>query len=224
MRLTPLVGVTRIRLFRNENFRHRFREDRQSVAETCAAYVRKSYRQDRKGVCVWSESNSPQAVHSAIHFYEKNRKCYVTRILRNTSASNRLTRSSALFLVGTIRLVLRCSQGAQRTSGLTCDQLIVVHRRQHFTLYVYNIRSLTYAWVFSLHFSGQTQPDTYVFRRMEQHLRETWITPAALEIAGRPRMVRTPANEDVRIAAVGEEPWRRSGDLARELGLQPRVL
>jgi hypothetical protein len=42
--------------------------------------------------------------------------------------------------------------------------------------------------------------------------------------AGRPRSVRTPANEDVIIAAVEREPCR-SRDIARELGLsQPGVV
>jgi hypothetical protein len=61
---------------------------------------------------------------------------------------------------------------------------------------------------------------------LEQRLRETGgVTPTALVNAGRPRTVRTPANEDAKIAAVEREPWRSSRDIARELGLsQPRVL
>jgi hypothetical protein len=61
-----------------------------------------------------------------------------------------------------------------------------------------------------------------MFRRLEQRLRGT---TTALVNAGRPRTVRTPANEDDIISAVEREPWRSSRDIARELGLsQPRVL
>jgi hypothetical protein len=65
-----------------------------------------------------------------------------------------------------------------------------------------------------------------VFRRLEQRLRETGsVTPTALVNAGRPRTVRTPANEDATIAALEREPWRSSRDIAREFGLsQPKVL
>jgi hypothetical protein len=59
-----------------------------------------------------------------------------------------------------------------------------------------------------------------VFRRQKQRLRERGsVTPTALVNAGRPRTVRTPANEDAITAAVEREPWKSSRDIARELGL-----
>jgi hypothetical protein len=56
-------------------------------------------------------------------------------------------------------------------------------------------------------------------------LRQEVLTPAVDVNAGRPRTVRTPANEDVITAAVERKPTRSSREFARELGLsQPRVL
>jgi hypothetical protein len=50
------------------------------------------------------------------------------------------------------------------------------------------------------------------------------VAQTALVNASRPRILRTPANEDDIIAAVGREQWRRSRGIARELGLsQPRA-
>jgi hypothetical protein len=94
------------------------------------------------------------------------------------------------------------------------------------TLGACNSRAGTAAREYALRYPGQRHPDANVFRRLEQRLRVTGsVTPTALVNAGRPRTVRTPANEDVIIAAVEGEPWRSSLDIARELGLsQPRVL
>jgi hypothetical protein len=58
---------------------------------------------------------------------------------------------------------------------------------------------------------------------LEKRLRETGsVTPTALVNAGRARTIRTPANEDAKIASVEREPWRTSRDIARELGLPNR--
>jgi hypothetical protein len=89
-----------------------------------------------------------------------------------------------------------------------------------------NSRAGTAARKYALRYPGRRHPDANVFRRLEQCLRETGsVTPTALVNAGRPRTVRTPANEDAILAAVEREPWRSSRDIVRELGLsQPRVL
>jgi hypothetical protein len=65
-----------------------------------------------------------------------------------------------------------------------------------------------------------------VFRRLGQRLRETGsVTPTVHVNTDRPQTVRTPANEDVIIAAVKRQPWRNSCDIARESGpTQAKVL
>jgi hypothetical protein len=69
-------------------------------------------------------------------------------------------------------------------------------------------------------------PDANAFRRLEWHLRQdvqcntiTLVNPC------RPRTVRTPANEDAKIAAVERETWR-SYTISREnMGLfKPSVI
>jgi hypothetical protein len=99
-----------------------------------------------------------------------------------------------------------------------CDMLL--------TLGDCNSRAGTDSWEYALRYPCRRHPDANMFRRLEQRLRDTGsVTPTALMNAGRPRTVRTPANEDAIIAAVEREPWRSSRDIARELGLsQPRIL
>jgi hypothetical protein len=94
------------------------------------------------------------------------------------------------------------------------------------TLGACNSRAGTATREYALRYAGRRHPDANVFRRLEQRLRETGsVTPTALVSAGRPRTIRTPANEDAITAAVGREPWRSSRDIARESGLsQQRVL
>jgi hypothetical protein len=79
-----------------------------------------------------------------------------------------------------------------------------------------NSRAGTAAREYALRCPGRCHPDVNVFRRLEQRLHEKGsVTPTALVNAGRPRTVRTPANKDAMIAAVGREPWRSSRDIAR---------
>ena len=53
---------------------------------------------------------------------------------------------------------------------------------------------------------AERQSDANVFRRFKQRLRETgYVIPTVFENAGRARSVRTPANEDVIIAAVEQQ-------------------
>jgi len=62
--------------------------------------------------------------------------------------------------------------------------------------------------------------DINTFRRLQQRLRETFsVTHTAVVNAGRPRTVRTAANEGAIIAAVARQPWRNSRDIWRELRL-----
>jgi hypothetical protein len=84
------------------------------------------------------------------------------------------------------------------------------------TLGACNSRAGTAAREYALRYPGRRHPNSNVFRRLEQRLRETGsVTPTALVNAGRPRSVRTPANEDAIIAAVEREPWRSTRDIAR---------
>jgi hypothetical protein len=94
-----------------------------------------------------------------------------------------------------------------------CDMLL--------TLSACNSRAGTAAREYALRYPGRHHPDANVFRRLEQRLRETGsVTPVALVNAGRPRTVRTPANEDAIIAAVEKLTRYRT-----RIGLsQPRVL
>jgi hypothetical protein len=94
------------------------------------------------------------------------------------------------------------------------------------TLSACNSQASTAAWQYALHYPGRRHTDANVFRRLKQRLRETGgVTPMALVNAGRPRTVRTVANENAIIAAVDRELWRSSRDIARKLGLtQPKVL
>jgi hypothetical protein len=58
---------------------------------------------------------------------------------------------------------------------------------------------------------------------MEQRLREARnVTPTAHLNAGCPWTVRTPANEGEVIAAVEQQTWRNSRDIAWEFGLSKR--
>jgi hypothetical protein len=73
------------------------------------------------------------------------------------------------------------------------------------TLNACNSRAGTVAREYALRYPGRRHPNANMFRRLEQRLRETGsVTPAALVNAGRPRTVRTPANEDAITAAVEE--------------------
>jgi hypothetical protein len=88
-----------------------------------------------------------------------------------------------------------------------CDMLL--------TLGACNSRAGTAAREYALRYPGRRHSDTNVIRRLEQRFRETGsVTPTALVNAGRPRTVRTPANENVIISAVEREPWRSSRDIA----------
>jgi hypothetical protein len=72
----------------------------------------------------------------------------------------------------------------------------------------------------SIRYLGRRHPDADVFRLLERRLRETGsVTATALVNAGRPRTVRTPANEDAVITDVEREQWNSSGDIARQLRL-----
>jgi hypothetical protein len=124
-----------------------------------------------------------------------------------------------------------CTQDTQCTAGLSCDRMIMEYTHDEYcdmllTLGARNSRAGTAAREYKLCYPGRRHSNANMFRRLEQRLRETGsVTPTALANAGRPRTVRTPANEDVIIAAVEREPWRSSRDIARELRLsQPSVL
>ena len=57
---------------------------------------------------------------------------------------------------------------------------------------------------FTLHYSVRRHADANVFRRFENLLRQTrTLIPTARVNAGHPWILRTPANEDAIIAAVG---------------------
>jgi hypothetical protein len=87
-------------------------------------------------------------------------------------------------------------------------------------------RAGTAALEYALGYPLRRHPETDVFRRLEQRLRERRsATPTAPVSAYRPRTVRTPANEDAIIVAMEREPSRISRHIARQLGLsQPRIL
>jgi len=75
-----------------------------------------------------------------------------------------------------------------------------------FALEACNIRAGTDARESGLHYSGRRQSDSNVFRLFKQRLRETGcVIPTVFENAGRARSVRTPASEDVIIAAVEQQ-------------------
>jgi hypothetical protein len=98
--------------------------------------------------------------------------------------------------------------------------MIMEHGNMHLTC---NSRAGTAARECAPRYARPRYPDANVFLRLEQRLRETGsVTPTTHVNAGRPRTVRTPANEDFIIAAVGREPWRSPHDIARELGLSQR--
>jgi hypothetical protein len=72
-----------------------------------------------------------------------------------------------------------------------------------FTLGTYNSEASTAAWECMLRFPGRRHADCNLFRRLEQRLLAARsVTLKALVKAGSPRTVRTPANEDITIAAV----------------------
>jgi hypothetical protein len=75
-----------------------------------------------------------------------------------------------------------------------------------FTLETCNIRAGTDTRESDLHYSDRRQSNANVFRRLKQRLRETGcVIPTIFDNAGRSRSVRTPANEDVIIAAVEQQ-------------------
>jgi hypothetical protein len=59
---------------------------------------------------------------------------------------------------------------------------------------------------------GRRHPEVDVFRRVRETGR---VTPTTLVNAGRPRTVRTVANEDAMFTAVERGPCRSSCDIAR---------
>jgi hypothetical protein len=73
-----------------------------------------------------------------------------------------------------------------------------------------NNRPVTAAREYALQYPGQ-HPDANVFQRLEQRLREVHETgsiPPTINVnAGRPRTVRTSANEDVTVASAEREQW-----------------
>ena len=70
-------------------------------------------------------------------------------------------------------------------------------------------RILPRAREFTLHYSGCRRADANVFRRFENLLKQNGIViHTALVNAGHPWILRTPANEDAIIAAVGRTWWR----------------
>jgi hypothetical protein len=75
-----------------------------------------------------------------------------------------------------------------------------------FALEACNIRAGTDAREPGLHYSGRRQSDSNVFRRLKRRLLETGrVIPTVFENAGHSRSVRTPAREDVIIAAVEQQ-------------------
>jgi hypothetical protein len=94
----------------------------------------------------------------------------------------------------------------------------------HLTLSTYDSQAGIAAEEYTLCFSGQCDVDTSVFQQLEQCLQETGsVTSIAHVNTGHPWTVRTPANEEVIIAAVESELWRSTWNIAWELGLsQPR--
>lgn len=59
------------------------------------------------------------------------------------------------------------------------------------------------AWEYALRYLGRSHPDAYVFRRLEQRLRETRsATPTAHMNADSPPSLRIPTNGDVCILCV----------------------
>jgi hypothetical protein len=87
------------------------------------------------------------------------------------------------------------------TRGEYCDMLLTLGACNS------NSRAGTATREYALRYPGRRHPNANVFRRLEQRLCEAGsVTPTALVNAGRPRTVRTPANEDVIILAVGREP------------------
>jgi hypothetical protein len=73
------------------------------------------------------------------------------------------------------------------------------------TLGTCNSRAGTAAREYALRYPGRRYTNANVFRLLEQRLYETGsVKPTTHVNAGRPRTVRTAANEDVIIAAVEE--------------------
>ena len=76
------------------------------------------------------------------------------------------------------------------------------------------------------HRSGWRHPDTAVFRRLQRlHSEIGSVMPTELVNANRPQTSRTPAKEDVIIAAMGRKSCGNSRDIARKMGpSQPKLL
>ena len=131
---------------------------------------------------------------------------------RCTVPSDGVTHFSALFVTTTERVVI-CDR-AGRTAGFSCYWMIV-----GYACYKYcnimsifpacNSRVRTETWEFALHYSVRRHPDANAFRRLEQHLLETWrATHTVLVNAGCPLDVRVRTSEYAIIAAVERELWR----------------
>jgi hypothetical protein len=118
--------------------------------------------------------------------------------------------------------VVNCTQDAVHTRD-NYDRTIMVYAHDEYCVMLLtpstcNRRAGTSARVYALSYPGRLHRDVNVFRRLAQHLCETRsVTPTAPLNAGRPRTVRTPANEDNIIAGVEIESWRSSRDIPREL-------
>jgi hypothetical protein len=101
-----------------------------------------------------------------------------------------------------------CTQDTQCTAGLSCDRMIMEYTHDEYcemllTLGACNSRAGTAAREYALRYSGRRHPNANVFRQLEQRLCETGsVTPTVLVNAGRPRTLRTPANEDAIIATM----------------------
>jgi hypothetical protein len=89
-----------------------------------------------------------------------------------------------------------------------------------------NSRPGSAAREYALRYPSRRPPYADVYRELELRLRETESVKITTFVnAGHPRTVRTPANEDAKLAAVERVPWGSSSDIERELGLfESRVL
>jgi hypothetical protein len=105
---------------------------------------------------------------------------------------------------------VRCTQdSAQHTAGVGCDGRIIKYTYDEYcdmlwTLGTCNTPASTAAREYALYYLGRCHPDAEVFRGLEQRLRGTGsVIPTAHVNTGRPRTLRTPANEDTMIVVGG---------------------
>jgi hypothetical protein len=129
-----------------------------------------------------------------------SRKYYIICALRNfifeihvTTKYGNIFLSSVTMCWSRWQRVVRCSQGAQCTTGVRCNRMIMEYTHDEYcdvplVLGTCSSRAGIAAREYALHY-----PDTNVFRRLEHRLHETRnVTPTAHVNTGRPRIVRTP--------------------------------